>query len=91
MTDPKFEELLDHCIRQAERHAQAGGFISRDIFDAARLALVAYFEERAHSERQAVAAMLYLGGRLATKDKLSPAWIQEAIKATAATVGEVPR
>jgi hypothetical protein len=46
MTNPKFEELLDHCIRQAERHAQAGGFISRDIFDAARLALVAYFEER---------------------------------------------
>jgi len=96
MTAPKFEELLRAYQHEAIAYGVAGGVtggggIETGPLLAARSALVAYFEERVHSERQAVAAMLYLGGKLATNDKLSPVWIQEAIKATAAAVDEVPR
>lgn len=40
----------------------------------------ARIEELAKAEKTATMAMVYLAGQLATKEKMSPDWIQEAIR-----------
>ena len=53
MTDPKFEELLDAYVRRFHAHTIGRGMEVAEL-NAARAALIAYFEERTAREMKAL-------------------------------------
>jgi len=71
-TFPAFVERLYNEVRWAHRDLDTARYELRTVEEDSR--------KSRHAERWASAAMVYLAGKISTPEKISPEWIQEALK-----------